>query len=68
MAETSVDDLKAGLRQLIERPPKGWGDFNLDKSRNFKDTMAKANRLLAQKKPSPATLRSVTAEVRAFYD
>lgn len=68
MAETSVDDLKAGLRQIIERPPKGWGDFSLDRSRKFKDLAAKAHRLLAQSKPSPATLRSVTAEVRSFYD
>lgn len=67
MAETSVDDLKAGLRQIIERPPAGWGDFSLERSRQFKDAVAKANKLLAQTKPSPATLRAVTAEVRGFY-
>ena len=68
MAETSIDDLKIGLRQILERPPKGWGDFSLDRSRQFKDLTAKAQRLLAQSKPSAATLRTVTAEVRSFYD
>lgn len=68
MAETSTDDLKAGLAQLIERPPKGWGDFGLEKSRKFKDTCVKAQRALVQAKPAPATLRALTAELRSFYD
>ena len=67
MAETSIEDLKAGLRQLIERPPAGWGDFGLEKSRKFKDTCAKAQRALAQAKPAPATLRALTSELRGFY-
>ena len=67
MAETSIDDLKAGLRQIIEHPPRDWGHFSLERSRKFKDITEKAQRLLRQAKPSPATLRSVTAEVKAFY-
>lgn len=67
MAETSIDDLKAGLRQLIDHPPRGWGDFSLSRSREFKDLTAKAQRLLAQSKPAPATLRQVTAQIKQFY-
>lgn len=67
MAETSIDDLKAGLRQIIEHPPKNWGHFSLERSRQFKDATEKAQRLLKQAKPSAATLRNVTAEVKAFY-
>lgn len=67
MAETSVADLKAGLAQILERPPAGWGDFGLEKSRKFKDACAKARRLLAQSKPAPAALRAATAEIRQFY-
>lgn len=68
MAETSTEDLKAGLAQLLERPPAGWGDFGLEKSRKFKATAEKAQRALRQAKPAPATLRTLTAELRAFYN
>ena len=68
MAETSIEDLKTGLRQIIERPPKNWGHFSLARSRQFKDATERAQRLLKQAKPAAASLRNVTAEVKSFYD
>lgn len=68
MAETSVEDLKAGLAQLLARPPANWGDFGLERARKFKEVAEKAQRALRQAKPAPATLRTLTAELRSFYD
>jgi hypothetical protein len=67
MSETTVDDLRAELRQLMQRTPAGLGDLGRDRVIRFKDMAAEAQRLLKQPRPSAAGLRSIINELRAYY-
>jgi hypothetical protein len=67
MAETTVDDLRAELRQLMQRTPPGLGDLGLEKVIRFKDLAAQAQKLLKQARPSAAALRSIINELRGYY-
>jgi hypothetical protein len=67
MAETTVDDLRAELRQLMRRTPAGLGDLGRERAMRFKDLAQEAQRLLKQPRPSAAALRSVIGELRGFY-
>jgi hypothetical protein len=67
MAETTVDDLRAELRQLMQRTPPGLGDLGRERAMRFKDLAQEAQRLLKQPRPSAAALRSIINELRAYY-
>jgi hypothetical protein len=67
MAETTTDDLRAELRQLMQRTPPGLGDLGRERAMRFKDLAQEAQRLLKQPRPSAAALRSIINELRGYY-
>ena len=67
MAETTVDDLRAELRQALDRvDTRRLGGASLASAVAIKDVMVRANAALARQRPSPATLRALIGEVRVF--
>jgi hypothetical protein len=68
MAETTVEDLRAELRQALDKVnTRRLGDASIASAVAVKDVVTRANAALARARPSPASLRALIGEVRLFH-
>jgi hypothetical protein len=59
--------LREELRELLLHPPKGWGEFSLARSVQFKNTCAKARRASEGVNTARPKLIELIQEMRSFY-
>ena len=67
MLKETAADVRARLAALVRHPPKGWGEFPLQKSIEFKRDMASVNRLLERSNAPAEKLRTAYNMISSYY-